>query len=41
MGHSKDVVFASGGVYDIPHQIGGKVLNTIYVEVPLNLVDVF
>ena len=27
--------------YDIPHRIWKKVLDTIYVETPLNHVDVF
>ena len=26
---------------DIPHQIGEKVFNVIYVEVPFNLVEAF
>ena len=30
-----------GGVCDIPHRIGEKVPNAIYVEAPLNQVDVF
>ena len=30
-----------GGVYDVSHQIREKVLDTIYVWAPLNLVEVF
>ena len=41
MGHNEDVVSAWGGVCDVPHRIGEKVLGAIYVEVPLNQVDAF
>ena len=41
MGHNEDVVSAWEGVCDVPHQIGEKVYNAIYVEVPLNQVDAF
>ena len=46
MGHNEDVVSAwggggGGGVCHIPHRIGEKLPDTIYVWVPLNLVDVF
>ena len=42
MGHNEDVVSAwGGGVCDVPHQIGEKVPDAIYVEVPLNQVDAF
>ena len=29
MGNNEDIVFAWGGVCDIPHRIGGKVFGTI------------
>ena len=41
MGHNKDVVFAYGGVCDVPHRIGKNVSSVIYVETPLNQVDAF
>ena len=41
MRHYKDVVFALEGVYDASHQIKEKVSGAIYVEVPLNLIDIF
>ena len=41
MGHNKDVVFAYGGVCDVPHRIGKNVPGVIYVEAPLNQVDAF
>ena len=41
MGHNEDVVSAWGGICDVPHRIGEKVPNAIYVEAPLNQVDVF
>ena len=41
MGHNEDVVFAWGGVSDVPHRIGENVPDAIYVEAPLNQVDVF
>ena len=39
--HNEDVVFAWGGVSDVPHRIGENVPDAIYVEAPLNQVDVF
>ena len=42
MGHNEDVVFAWGeGICDVPHRIGKKVSDAIYVEAPLNQVDAF
>ena len=41
MGHNEDVVFAWGGVCDVPHRIGEKVPGAIYVETPLNQIDAF
>ena len=35
------VYMGEGGVCDVPHQIGEKVPDAIYVEVPLNQVDAF
>ena len=44
MGHNEDVVSAWGerrGVCDVPYRIGEKNPDAIYVETPLNQVDVF
>ena len=41
MGHNILVVFAWGGVCDVPHQIGEKVPDTIYIEAHFNQVDAF
>ena len=41
MGHNEDIVSAWGGVCNVPHRIGEKVLGAIYVEAPLNLVYTF
>ena len=42
MEHNEDIMSLwGGGVYDIPHWIGGKVLNLIYVKVSLNSADTF
>ena len=41
MGHNEDVVSAWGGVCDAPHRIEENVPGAIYVEAPLNQVDVF
>ena len=41
MGHNEDVVSAWGGICDVPHQIGDKVHDAIYVEALLNPIDAF
>ena len=41
IGHNEDVVFAWGGVCDVPHRIGENVPGAIYVETPLNQEDAF
>ena len=41
MGHNEDVVSAWGGVCDVPHLIGEKNQDAIYVETLLNQVDAF
>ncbi|RVW97010.1 hypothetical protein CK203_032349 [Vitis vinifera] len=34
-------LYGGGGVCDVPHRIGEKILGAIYVEAPLNQVDAF
>ena len=43
MRHNEDVVSAlgGGGVCDVPHRIRETVPDAIYVQAPLNQVDVF
>ena len=41
MGHNENVVSVWEGVCDVPHRIEENVLDAIYVEAPLNQVDVF
>ena len=41
MGHNEDVVSVWEGICDVPHRIEEQVPGAIYLETPLNQVDVF
>ena len=41
MRYNENVMSAWEGICDIPHRIGEKVPDAIYVETPLNQVNVF
>ena len=41
MGHNEDVVSAWRGICDVPHRIGEKDPDAIYVEAPHKPVDAF